>query len=334
MNEFDLIKQYFRNVSPVVEGTALGNGDDCALLQLKPNQTMAVSVDTLVEGVHFPCGANANDIAQRALRTALSDLAAMAATPRWVTLALTLPQQDSDWLSAFSEGLRADLHAFNCELIGGDTTRGALTISVQVMGVVENYPALTRAGAKVGDGIFVSHTVGNGAASLLQVLGKLQPLALPNALCSELDDLFYRPELAFNVAQQLHAVATSAIDISDGLVADLKHICTASGVGAKVNVAQLPYSATVKSLAKGIENTALNSERFTAQQLLQQWALYGGDDYQLCFTAPAHAVAELKKQTPLAATQIGVVVAEQGVQLHNNGQALTVQHKNGYTHFE
>lgn len=334
MNEFDLIKQYFRNVSPVVEGTALGNGDDCALLQLKPNQTMAVSVDTLVEGVHFPCGANANDIAQRALRTALSDLAAMAATPRWVTLALTLPQHNSDWLSAFSEGLRADLHTFNCELIGGDTTRGALTISVQVMGVVENYPALARAGAKVGDGVFVSHTVGNGAASLLQVLGKLQSLELPNALCSELDDLFYRPELAFNVAQKLHAVASSAIDISDGLVADLKHICTASGIGAKVNVAQLPYSATAKSLAKGIENTALNSERLTAQQLLQQWALYGGDDYQLCFTAPAHAVAELKKQTPLAATQIGVVVAEQGVQLHNNGQALTVQHKNGYTHFE
>lgn len=333
MNEFDLIKQYFRNVSPPVEGTQLGNGDDCALLQLKPNQTMAVSVDTFVEGIHFANGANAKKIAQRALRTALSDLAAMAATPRWVTIALTLPSVNHDWLQAFSEGLKADLHAFNCELIGGDTTCGALTISVQVMGVVANYPALTRAGAKVGDGIFVTQTVGNGAASLLQVLGKLQPFDLPHALCAELDELFYCPALAFNESQSLHSIASSAIDISDGLVADLNHLCGASGVGASVDIALLPYSSAAKTLASKIEKTALSNQQ-TAQQLLQQWALYGGDDYQLCFTGPIKAVTKLIEQAGLAATQIGVIVAEPSLQLHNNGEAFAAQQKNGYTHFE
>lgn len=357
MNEFDLIKRYFNNLSPSAEGTQLGNGDDCALLQLKPDESMAVSVDTSVEAVHFPKGADAKDIAQRAFRTALSDLAAMAATPRWVTIALTLPRADEGWLQQFSCGLKADLATFNCELIGGDTTRGPLAISVQVMGVVHSGKALTRSGAMPGDAVFVTQTLGNGAASLLQVLGTVDAAAsftleskLERASLAFLQDAFYRPSLALKESQSIAPFATSALDISDGLVADLTHVCKASQVAAVINPKDLPYSKAARQLAKVVMSCSDDIKRqctdgtvpSSESELLERWALYGGDDYQLCFTANENSVRPLIESGELDATHIGYVVAldenqrDSKVMLnrsHSTSSRAPSEQSNGYTHF-
>lgn len=350
VNEFDLIEKYFRNVSPQVQGTELGNGDDCALLKLGANEVLAVSVDTCVEGVHFPEGAAPKDIAQRALRTALSDLAACAAEPRWVTLALSLPEVDEAWLQGFSHGLKQDLAEFQCELVGGDTTKGPLTVTVQVMGVARAGVNLNRGGAKVGDAVFVTNTVGNGAASLLTVLNRVE---VDSDLKKALDHAFYRPPLAFAESKRIAGLANSAVDISDGLVADLGHICTASGVSANIYVTALPYSNAAKQLAAQIVSgeqrgdlcvsglLGMADEDVTSQALLSHWALYGGDDYQVCFTAPIAAVQAQIASGELNAVCIGEVV-NSGAGTQNqvflkqgeNGSPSSMHHsKSGYTHF-
>lgn len=321
MGEFELIRRFFQQAQAEhsARGLLLGIGDDAALLDLPPDQHLAVSVDTLVSGVHFPADTDAEDIAQRALRVNLSDLAAMGAEPLWFTLALTLPAVDEDWLRDFSRGLFAVAQQYGCTLVGGDTTSGPLSLTLQVMGAVAPGQALRRDGAGVGDYILVTHYLGDGAAGLAAVEGRLN-LAPPHH--DYLRQRFYRPEPRLVEAQHIRALASAAVDISDGLAADLGHICAASDLGAQVYVEDLPLSPALTVLAD-IDQARL-------------WALSGGDDYELCFTVPESHMAEvglLIAQGKLRATVIGHMVAGVGVQCLLQGETFELDQA-GYHHFQ
>lgn len=325
MNEFQLIEHYFKRRAKV-EGVALGVGDDCALLRVPEGMQLAVSIDTLVAGVHFFEDADPEAIAQRAVRVAVSDLAAMGAEPRWMTLALTLPSSDSVWLAAFSRGLWAASDELGCALVGGDTTKGPLTISVQVHGVVPEGQALVRSGARPGDAIFVSGTLGDGAAALAMLK---QQFKVGDDAERYLDGRFYRPVPRVALGQIIRGLATSAIDISDGLLADLTHICRASEVGAQIDVDKLPISNAVCA--------------HTDVDTWCPWALSGGDDYELCFTLAQKdelRLREMIEQLPLDISVIGSVVGGSGIHCFKNGQLVSVhetenniESSTGYRHF-
>ena len=318
MNEFELIEKYFmRELGGY--GVSLGIGDDCALLQAPAAKSLAVSVDTLVGGNHFPKNADPELIAERALRINLSDLAAMGAEPLWYTLALTIPSADPHWLDGFSRGLFQAAHLYNCTLVGGDTTRGPLCITLQVFGAVPLESALTRSGARVGDLIYVTGHVGDGAAAVAVIKQELQ---VGKAAFNYFMSRYYRPVPKIQEGQQLREFASAAIDISDGLMADLGHICRASGVGAVIELERVPVSEALKKLA-------------STEQIIR-WALSGGDDYQLCFTVPAEKVEfvdRLIEQNKLAATHIGEIVRDNDVTCLNKGKVLKVN-KMGYQHFD
>ncbi|HMY41105.1 MAG TPA: thiamine-phosphate kinase, partial [Marinagarivorans sp.] len=234
MNEFTLIQQYFAALTPPCASVPQAIGDDCALLAPPEGKLLAVSIDTQVEGVHFPVGAAAEQIGRRVACCALSDLAAMGAQPLWATLALTLPKADATWLAAFSRGLGAVLNTWQVRLVGGDTTCGPLTISLQVHGSVASEHALRRSGARAGDCIYVTGPLGDGAAGLALLQGQL---SLPAEAAAYLTERFYAPTPQIAAGLALAGRATSAIDISDGLLADLNHILTASQVGARLELA-------------------------------------------------------------------------------------------------
>ncbi|MCW8127651.1 thiamine-phosphate kinase [Microbulbifer halophilus] len=285
--EFQIIRDYFSG-APQGEGVALGIGDDCALLQPPPG-LLATSVDTLVADRHFPADANPGLIASRALRVNLSDLAAMNARPLWFTLALTLPDSNPDWLRRFADGLLQTAEAFGISLVGGDTTRGPLSITVEVIG--STHKPLRRDGAGVGHGIHVSGPLGAAAAALPVVLNEREVTESERRAAEE---AYYRPQPQLSMAAALGDIASAAVDISDGLLADLGHICKASGLTAEVQMEKLPVAALAQTLA---------GER--ALQL----AATGGDDYQLCFTLPPeHAEAAEK----LGAVCIGTLTEGQG----------------------
>lgn len=267
LDEFALIRRFFTPSAYPVHVLA-GIGDDCALLAVPAGCALAISVDTQVAGVHFHADTDAALIASRVLRCAASDLAAMGAAPLGFTLALTLPAADERWLAAFAGALAATAARLQCPLIGGDTTRGPLCISVQVHGAVPAGEALRRRGARVGDDVWVSGSLGDGAAALALLE---QRLAVSTEAGAFLHSRFYEPDIDFALAMQLRGIATACIDVSDGLLADLGHIVTASGVAARVHRAALPVSL-------------LWRHAVTAEQAYQ-WALTGGDDYRLCFTA-------------------------------------------------
>lgn len=319
VGEFDLIYRYFAGEAgdALPDSVILGVGDDGAIVQPVEGQQLVVSVDTLVAGVHFPEDADAEEIGQRALRVNLSDLAAMGATPAWFTLALTLPpdwddNKRRDWVSAFSRGLGDCARQYACTLVGGDTTAGPLTISIQVMGQVPRGMALRRDGASVDDFVLVTHTLGDGAAALASLD---RPQADPY-----LQARFYRPEPRLAEGVLLRGIASAALDVSDGLVADLGHLCRASDVGAVIDVAALPMS---DALAAVDEHTR------------QQWALGGGDDYELVFTvAPDRLsdLASLQAEGQINATVIGRICAGSGVQCELNGQPYALT-REGYRHF-
>lgn len=318
LNEFELIQKYFHHQANAA-GLVLGVGDDCALLDLAPGKSLAVTVDTLVEGVHFPAQADPELVAQRALRVNLSDLAAMGAEAQWFTLALTLPDVNEPWLAALSRGLFDAAHEYSCSLIGGDTTRGPLTITIQMMGMVEQGRALTRAGAQPGDVIYVTGGLGDGAAALAIIQGRVH---VDDADLSYFHDRFYRPEPRLKEGALLTGLASAAIDVSDGLLADLGHICTASGVGATIRMEQVPVSPAFA--------------RLTAEQDMWQWIMAGGDDYQLCFTVPQARTAEVQalvRDAALDATAIGVIHDQRGITCLYKGQAMTVE-QTGYLHFD
>ncbi len=298
-DEFSLISRYFAKFSQKT-------GDDCAILDLHPGEQLATSVDTLVEGVHFYADAPPDRVGYRAVVTALSDLAATGAEPRAITLALTLPEATESWLAQFSRGVEQATVAYEVELIGGDTTQGHLTITVQVLGAVPAGQALTRGGAKPGDRVYISGTTGDAAAALTVMNGHWPG---QNQYREYLLKRFYRPTARIELGLQLRELATSAIDISDGLLADARHIAEQSRVGISIDAGKVPLSPALQSLPD--------------QQQAKTWALGGGDDYELLFTISPDDADKI----PTNCTHIGGVFHGSGVQCDVEAPA------NGYVHF-
>ncbi|MCX7279601.1 MAG: thiamine-phosphate kinase [Burkholderiales bacterium] len=299
MGEFDLIRRYFTRPTP---HAVLGVGDDCALLQPRPGMQLAISSDMLVEGRHFLSTVDPAALGHKALAVNLSDLAACGAQPLAFTLALALPSADAAWLEPFSQGLLALADAHSCELVGGDTTRGPLNICITVFGEVPPGQALLRSGARVGDDLYVSGTLGDARMALEVFRGTL---SLPEAAFSQARQRLERPTPRVALGLALRGVASAAADISDGLLGDLGHILQASGVGAVVDAdvaTNLIATRADISCASGI--FGLEKQR--------EYALAGGDDYELVFTAPASArqavqAAAAQAQTPV--TRIGLIEA-------------------------
>jgi len=300
LNEFDLIRRFFSHATASRPDVLLGVGDDAALVEVPPKTQLAISVDTLVSGVHFFPGVDPEALGHKALAVNLSDLAAMGAEPAWATLALTLPRADEAWLTAFARGFAALADRHRVQLIGGDTTRGPLSITVQVHGLVPEGSALRRSGARVGDDIYVTGQLGDAALCLRL----LQSDRVLPADFAPLRERLERPRPRVEAGLALRRVASSAIDLSDGLLADLGHVLDASGVGARIDLPCLPLSP-----------------RF-AEWLGDQgdWtpAVAGGDDYELCFTAAADRSGEIQRiarELGLAITRIGSVLADGGLQV-------------------
>ena len=326
MAEFALIELLRARCGIAREDVRLGIGDDAALLAVPLGQALAVSTDTLVAGVHFPHGTNSYDLGWKALAVNLSDLAAMGATPAWALLALTLPQADARWVEEFADGFAALAGEFKLALVGGDTTQGPLSITLTVHGLVPDFAALRRSGARVGDGVFVTGTLGDAAAGLRCLdKGNAQAERLnatPPGSREFLIERLNRPTPRIAAGLALRGRATACIDVSDGLVADLGHVCTASGVGAEVDAAALPSSSALLA--------AFDATRRRAFQLS------GGDDYELCFTAPdtiATALLQDLARSGCGATRIGRIVPGGGVRvLDEHGNAIAVPQR-GWEHF-
>lgn len=316
LSEFDLIARYFTRPT---RHTVLGVGDDAALLAPAPGCELVASTDMLVEGVHFFPDVDPESLGHKALAVNLSDLAAMGATPRWAMLSLALPRVDEDWLAAFSRGFFALAEHHQVDLVGGDTTRGPRNLCVQIMGEVKAGTALRRDGARAGDEVWVSGHLGDAAAAVAHQKGELRLRGAGLAQClARLD----RPQPRVALGRALAGIATAAIDISDGLVADLGHICTRSGVAARIEFERLPCSAEFMPMRN---------------HALVVWAiLSGGDDYELCFTAPAARAGEilaLSGRLGIALTRIGRIVAGSGVQVFGAGGKTIPVERGGFDHF-
>ncbi len=305
MDEFELIRRYFTRAAQAAR-VIVGIGDDGAILEPTPGMQQVQAIDTLVEGVHFPADANPADIGYRVVAVNVSDIASMGAVPRWMTLALTLSDKDESWVADFATGLYEAASDFGVELVGGDTTSGDVAVAtVHVTGEVEEGRALLRSGAQPGDIVYVTGTFGDAAAGL-------------ELLRSGRDDdhlvrRFLRPAARLAEGRELAGRATACIDVSDGLVGDLRKLCEASGVGAEIDVDLVPRSAAL-----------LN--RFDAADATR-FALTGGDDFELCFTAPAGAVDHLDY-----VTAIGVVLGGSEVVCRRDGEIVDVD-DSGYRHF-
>lgn len=306
MDEFEIIRRFFSRADGG-EGIVVGVGDDGAVLEPTPGRQQVTVVDTLVAGVHFPVELAPSDIGYRAVAVNLSDIAAMAATPRWMTLALALPDASEAWLSAFAEGLYAAMTEFDVALVGGDTTSAPVVVTtVQITGEVEPGRALLRNGARPGDAVWVTGTLGDAAAGLAGLEG--------GAMVRELVARFTRPSARVAYGRRLAGVASAAIDVSDGLVDDLGKLCAASGVGAEIDAALVPMSSTL------VEHVDADTGR--------RYALAGGDDYELVFTSaeapPDPGIMRL--------TRIGSVVEGEGVTVLADGERLSIE-SGGYRHF-
>ena len=319
-SEFALIDRYFRPLASG-EGVSLGIGDDTAVLDCPPGHQLLATVDTMVAGVHFPESASPADIGYKALAVNLSDIAAMGGRPRWATLALTLPEHDPNWLTGFADGLAGICRQHGVALVGGDTTRGPLTISLQLLGEVGTGLALTRSGARPGDDLYVTGTLGDAGLGLGCEQGRL---SLPEAASRFCRARLHRPSPRLEVGMALQGLATSAIDVSDGLLADLGHIQECSGVGADVRLADLPRSAAMRD---------------AMQTGLADWnvVLSAGDDYELLFTAPAgrnDAIEAVSRETGCPITRIGRITDMAATRvLDEHGDSWTPVSR-GYDHFE
>lgn len=321
MNEFELIQHFFTRSACAQggENIPLGIGDDCALLQIPTGHYCAVSTDSLVSGVHFPKDSPPFLLGQRVLAVAVSDLAAMGAKPLGFTLAITLEQIDTPWLQAFSEGLSAMAQHCAIALIGGDTTRGPLAMTVTVMGAVPTHHSLLRSGAQVGDLLCVSGPLGAAAAALPFVLGQVAADTVPAEAQQQLLAAYWTPQPQLELGRWLLGKASAALDISDGLLADCGHIAKASKVALQIEQARVPIAAAVL--------------RTVGDADALQCALSGGDDYQLAFTIAA-SYLEALQQRFTAVQVIGRVSAGQGVQLLDSaGQSIQCAHL-GYQHFQ
>lgn len=315
MTEFDFIAQLQAQPFPQRTEVILSIGDDAALCQIPHGMHLVTAVDTLVDGVHFPRHTSAFDIGYKALAVNLSDLAAMGATPAWMTLALTCPQAQQQWLVEFTQGLLTLATQHQVSLIGGDTTAGPLTVTIQVCGLIPVGQALLRSGARVGDEIYVTGTLGDAGLGLLA--GVQQKLSLPIDVQSFAASRLNRPTPRVSEGIALRGIAHSAIDISDGLAADLGHILIASGVGARIEVENLPLSPALR------DNLA--------QQHAVTLALSAGDDYELCFTVPP-AKIDLLPHLLSGSSKIGVIESTPGLRCTLAGQPFNLK-KTGYQHF-
>ena len=323
MGEFDLIARYFTRP---VRRAALGVGDDCALLSVTPGMQLAVSSDMLVEGRHFFADVDPAHLGHKALAVNLSDLAACGARPLAFTLALALPRVDAPWLQAFADGLLRLADAHQCELVGGDTTQGPLNLCVTVFGEVPTGQALLRSGARVGDDIYVSGTPGEARLALDALRGRL---ALPPTALQQLRPRLEQPTPRVALGLALRGVASSAIDVSDGLLGDLGHILKASGVGACVDA-----TVATNLLAASAQQAGATAD-FDAQTLMQ-CALAGGDDYELVFTAPPAqqaAVQAAAQASGTRATRIGRVEPAPGLRVVDSQGQPVAQHFASFDHF-
>jgi thiamine-monophosphate kinase len=317
--EFRLIDRIRERTAQPRDDVRLGVGDDAALLAVPAGQELAVAIDTMVEGVHFPAGTAGADIGWKALAVNLSDLAAMGATPAWALLALTLPRPDADFVDGLAEGFAQLARPYRLALVGGDTTRGPLALSVAVHGFVPPGQALTRAGAQVGDAVLVTGSLGDAAAGLRCLQSRMD---IQTPARDFLVNRLNRPAPRVAAGLALRQRASACIDVSDGLLADLGHIGEASGVGVEIDAALLPRSPALLGL---FDETAA-----------RDFALAGGDDYELCFTVPAARLAEV--QADLArlgcgATRIGRIVAGEGVRVRDADGHWLEPGRAGWDHF-
>ncbi|HEX2493588.1 MAG TPA: thiamine-phosphate kinase [Steroidobacter sp.] len=315
LGEFDIIARYFTRPCRRAD-ILLGVGDDAAVLDQPADRNLVIAMDTLVEGVHFPESASAADVGYRAIAVNLSDLAAMGAQPRWMTLSLSLPRADERWLAGFAAGLFELADRYEVALVGGDTVRGPLVITVQIGGWVERDVWLMRSGARAGDLLFVSGVPGEAAAGLATIQRHMDG----GEAGAHLRRRFWRPQPRVELGRTLRTIAGAAMDVSDGLLSDCEKLCAASGCGALIDLNALPASQSMRALFD--ENACMGFQ------------LAGGDDYELLFTLAPERVAELRVvQGPLNATQIGVITAGGAVRCERGGRIVSVADCGGYDHF-
>ena len=320
LGEFDLIRRYF-NRNQAHPGLVVGIGDDAAVLDVPADSQLVVTADTLVAGVHFPVSARPEDIGFKSLAVNLSDLAAMGAIPRWYTLSITLPEAEDDWLSGFSAGLQRLENEEAVALIGGDTTRGPLSIGIQAMGVVRTGAAVLRSGARAGDDVYVTGTLGDAALGLKCVQGEITEPLVSECARSGCVERFNRPQPRSIAGYSLAPFVNAMIDCSDGFVADLGHILAASQCGAEIELASLPLSHALR--------------RWVATR---DWALplSGGDDYELIFTADAlqrDVINGIADNLHHPITRVGRIVSGAGVELIEPDGSRLERKPQGYTHF-
>jgi thiamine-monophosphate kinase len=319
ISEFELIARFFAAQPSRRADVLLGIGDDCALLQVPAGCSLAVTLDLLVAGVHFLPDTDPEGLGHKALAVNLSDLAAMGAEPAWVTLGLSLPQPDEGWLNAFCRGLFALADRYGVQLVGGDTTRGPLTITLQAHGFVPAAQALRRDGARPGDIICVTGTLGDAGLALAQMTGCSDGGLDPSGF---LRQRLERPSPRIAQGLDLRGLASAAIDVSDGLAQDLSHILERSKLGARLWVERLPRSPEAVAAADAATGIAL--------------ALSGGDDYELCFTVPPARLAAVRARAAgwdCRCTEIGVIEAAAGLRCQwENGTPYTLSSQ-GYDHF-
>jgi thiamine-monophosphate kinase len=319
MHEFDIIKKYFAAQTTHRPDVRIGIGDDAAVLTPPPGQELVITTDTLVSGIHFPESTLPYDIGYKSLAVNLSDLAAMGASPAWITMAITLPDKDEAWIESFCNGFFTLANRYGVQLIGGDLTHGPLSITIQAMGFTPAGKAILRKGAKPGDLIYVTGTLGDAGLALRFIQKKIE---LDTIYQREILEKLHRPEPRLATGQHLRDIASAAIDISDGLAADLGHILAASAVGAKINIEQLP-------LSEALTHSLSTDEAFAL-------ALTAGDDYELCFTVPKQKQAELESQLsslPCRFTLIGEITAAKDLDLRFNNGNKYHGPLLGYQHF-
>jgi len=318
LTEFELIERYFRDCGAARSDVIAGIGDDAALVAVPPDTELVVATDTLVAGVHFPQGSPAASIGHRALAVNLSDLAAMGARAAWALLALTIPRAEEAWLAEFAAGLAALARAHGVALVGGDTTRGPLTVTVQLLGTVPPGAALRRCGGRAGDALFVSGTPGDAAAGLALEERRLaaEPLAL-----AYLRERFLRPTPRMALGERLRGHASACIDVSDGLLGDAGKLARASQTGVEISFAAVPVSEPLV--------------RAVGEEQARTLALTGGDDYELLFAVHPEKVSAMLAELPperWGYTRIGALRAAPGAEVLREGTVMQFSHS-GYQHF-
>jgi thiamine-monophosphate kinase len=318
MTEFDLIRTYFASQSLVRTDVRVGIGDDAAIVCAPPGMEIVVTTDALVAGVHFVADVDPFTLGHKSLAVNLSDLAAMGAEPAWFLLALTLPEARGDWLQRFAEGMFALARRHNVQLIGGDTTRGPLAVVITALGTIPQGKGMRRSGARLGDLVYLTGEVGDAALALLSLRGERQ---FGGAEAMRLRERLERPVPRVDEGIALRDLASSAIDVSDGLAADLGHILQASGVGARIHLDAIPLSSIYRD---------------HLAEVGWECALAGGDDYELCLTVPpghVAAVDALSNRTKVPLTRIGEITSGSELEIYDNAGRQYRPQVRGHDHF-